>query len=224
MSSYQSLHETFFRINNSAGDENLIFQGAVKIYGIDRETTTEGQFINYKLLLTVPRGIMRVNNHNPAITSRIAVVLKSPNLTEYGYSLSAGDSYTISGNINADESGNQIFELNPLLARRHMPVICPFLFNRMIVEGRGSIQEVFSVSKDDHSAPAYSEFNINILTPDAVSVLNLTVIVKTADVPEELKSQYAVGDIVKFRGYLSRGDGSQRPLVVEVISHAAVRL
>ncbi|OAV99821.1 hypothetical protein PTTG_25307 [Puccinia triticina 1-1 BBBD Race 1] len=163
MTSYQSLHETFFRTDTKAGDDNLSFEGAVKIYGSDSKTTTEGKFTYYNLLLIVPRGIMRVNNQNPLVTPRIDVLLKSPNLTEYGYSLSAGDSYTVSGSINADEEGNHIFELNPLLARHHMPVICPFLFNRMIVEGRGSIQEVFSVSKEQNSERAYSEFNIKIM-------------------------------------------------------------
>ncbi|OAV94246.1 hypothetical protein PTTG_27014 [Puccinia triticina 1-1 BBBD Race 1] len=100
----------------SGGIDHLNCKGAIKIYAMDYKASLDGDFVNYDLRVTVPKGALRINNQDQLLKPKYPVVLKAPDLADYGHNLNVGESYSISGSIKVNKDTDFSFDLNPLLA------------------------------------------------------------------------------------------------------------
>ncbi|WAQ89638.1 hypothetical protein PtA15_11A328 [Puccinia triticina] len=219
------LPENLLFVQASIRPDFLKFEGAVIIrHMVNIFAANDLNCNNYTVNLR-PTFIAALNGEPHALSRKqqLQVGLIAPCLGEMGGNLTVSEAYVVRGNVKMDFSGCVFFDINPLLARKRYPVVCPYHVNRLIISGQGSVKGVSDIWDYNLNVVGHHEVTVEVLCEESSMGLEIQLFVKPNDMPSELLQNFTPGAQVFFRGYLGSSLSEGKQLRVEVLSHGDVR-
>ncbi|WAQ91509.1 hypothetical protein PtA15_14A393 [Puccinia triticina] len=110
---------------------------------------------------------------------------------------------------NATPGPDLIWEINLLLATVTYLVLCPYPHNRLVVNVRGVLMEIFKHWDHDRDLAGYVELHG---TPLGIRV---RAILQPNDFPNQLSGGYIPGQRVQLQGYLDAGKTTDELIFIE---------
>ncbi|OAV87286.1 hypothetical protein PTTG_29500 [Puccinia triticina 1-1 BBBD Race 1] len=147
----------------------------------------------------------------------------APSLAEFGKDLVIGETYVINGHASEDTDGHFVWEFNPLIASSRIPVVCPYILNRIVVTGRGPIRNVIEHTNGVPEVIVVHEIVVFIRFEGADIGTVVRVFVRPDDAPCEVVGTFIPGSYVHFRGYLCCTEKVEDTIDVEGREHKPSR-